>query len=90
MPTYVTTLLVTGPPEEVRAATNRHLEHLRRLRDQGRLRAAGRLADDEGFLEIFEAADRMDAERIARSSPLVEDGLGAWMLREWIEVDFED
>jgi uncharacterized protein YciI len=89
MPLYVTTILATGPREEVEAAAADHIEHLKRLRDQGRLRAAGRLAADEGFLEIFEAADRMDAENVARSSPLVEAGLGAWMLREWVEVEFD-
>ena len=88
MPLFVRTLLVTGPVEEVRAATERHVDHLRDLRDRGKLRAAGRLGDEDGFLEIFEAADRKQAEEVARSSPLVEDGLGAWMLRPWEEIAF--
>jgi len=80
MPLYVRTLLVTGPLEEVRTAVAGHVEHLRGLHFRGKLRAAGRLGNDDGFLEIFEA--------IARSSPLVEDGLGAWMLRPWDEIEF--
>jgi uncharacterized protein YciI len=44
------------------------------------------LLGDDGFLEIFEAKDRLEAEAIARSSPLVQEGLGTWMLREWVEV----
>ena len=87
MPLYARTLLVTGPPEEVEAAAERHREHLRALRAEGHLRVAGEFANGDGFLEVFEAADRMEAESIARSSPLVLDGLGTWMLREWVEID---
>ena len=83
---WVRTLLVTAAPAELEAARAGHVEHLRRLRADGRLRAAGELGDGEGFLEIFEAKDRLEAEAIARSSPLVEEGLGTWMLREWAEV----
>jgi uncharacterized protein YciI len=87
MPHFVRTILVTGPEDEVREAAAAHVEHLRGLRDRGKLRAAGRLGDDEGFLEIFEATDRKEAEEIARSSPLVEGGLGAWMVRRWKEIE---
>ncbi len=87
MPLYVRTLLVTGPPDEVAAAAEQHTAHLRALKDAGKLRAAGEFKNGDGFLEIFEAADLLEAESIARSSPLVEEGLGSWMLREWIEVE---
>jgi uncharacterized protein YciI len=87
MPHYVRTLLVTGPPEEVEAAAERHRVHVRTLRAEGHLHVAGEFPNGDGFLEIFEARDRVAAERIARSSPLVEEGLGSWMLREWIEID---
>ena len=40
-------------------------------------------------IEIFEARDRREAEEIARSSPIVEDGLGSWMLRRWTELDLD-
>lgn len=87
MPLYVRTLLVTGAPEDVEAAARGHREHLRRLRDEGRLRAAGEFRQGDGFLDIFEAKDLLEAEQTARSSPLVEEGLGAWMLREWTELE---
>ena len=87
MPLYVRTLLVTGPPDEVQGQQDGHLRHLRLLKQEGRLRAAGALERGDGYLEIFEAADRMEAESIARSSPLIEQGLGTWMLREWQELD---
>ena len=86
MPLYVRTLLLTGPQEEVQAASGKHLDHLRDLEARGKLRAAGSLGQGEGYLEIFEAGDLHEAEAIARSSPLVEGGLGSWMLREWQEL----
>jgi uncharacterized protein YciI len=87
MPLYVRTLLVTGPPEEVARAAEGHCEHLRELERAGRLRAAGNFTRGDGFLEIFEADDLLQAEGIAQASPLVAEGLGTWMLREWQELD---
>jgi uncharacterized protein YciI len=87
MPFYVRTLLVTGPSQDVEAALPGHHEHLRDLRTAGRLRAAGAFRQGDGFLDIFEAKDLVEAEQTARSSPLVEGGLGAWMVREWAEMD---
>ena len=89
MPLYATTLLVTGPPGEADAAWERHRAHLRELHAQGKLRAAGEFPNRDGFLQLFEATDLLEAERIARSSPLVEAGLGTWMLREWIELELD-
>ncbi len=89
MPLYARTLLVTGPQDEVRSAAGRHREQLEKLHAQGKLRVAGEFADGSGFLEIFEAADRVEAEQIARDSPLIEDGLGTWMIREWQEAKLD-
>ena len=87
MPLWVRTLLVTARAEEVEAAWPGHLEQLRELRRQGRLRAAGQFRDQQGTLEIFEAEDRLAAEKIARTSPLIDQGLATWMLSEWDELD---
>jgi hypothetical protein len=38
-------------------------------------------------VDLFDAEDLMEAERIARATPLVERGLAAWTLREWRELD---
>ena len=88
MPLWVRTLLVTAIPDDVVAASAGHREHLRMLHDEGKLRAAGEFRRGDGFLDIFEAKDLHEAEQIARSSPLVEEGLGTWMLREWTEIGF--
>jgi uncharacterized protein YciI len=87
MPLYSRLLLITGPLDEVHDAAARHVEHLRDLRAAGRLRAAGEYAHGDGFLDIFEAADRLEAEGVCRASPLVQDGLATWMLREWTELE---
>lgn len=86
MPLYARTLLVTGPPDQVRESAGKHREQLEELHARGKVRVAGEFTDGSGFLEIFEAVDRLEAEQIARSSPLIEDGLGTWMLREWRET----
>ena len=83
---WLRTLLVTTTPEELEPAAERHREHLVRLRESGKLRLAGELEHGDGFVEIFEAADRLEADAIGRSSPLVEEGLAAWTLREWFET----
>ena len=87
MPLYVRTLVLTAPLPDVEAGIAGHLAHLRALKAAGRLRAAGALGRRQGFLEIFEAKDLWEAEETARSSPLVADGLGAWTVREWEELE---
>jgi uncharacterized protein YciI len=86
MALYAMTLLVTGSPDEVGPAAEEYREQLRLLREAGRIRVAGELADGDGFLVIFEVADRLEAEQIARSCPLAEQGLATYMLREWTEI----
>lgn len=87
MATWARTLLITAVPEEAAPWMEAHLGHLRELRAAGRLRAAGSFTRGDGYLDLFEAADLLEAERITRESPLVERGLCAWTLREWKEVD---
>ena len=86
MPLWVRTVLVTAKPEDAAPALAAHLEHVQELRRNGKLHAAGAFTREDGFLEIFEAADLHEAEAIARASPLVAEGLAAWHLREWIPL----
>lgn len=87
MSLWVRTIVVTALPADAAAAIEAHRAHLGSLRRDGRLRAAGAFRDDAGFLDIFEAKDRLEAEAIARSSPIVEEGVGACTLREWREIE---
>jgi uncharacterized protein YciI len=86
MPLYVRTILITGPADDAEPVCRLHREHLMQLSREGRLRAAGQFNAGDGFLEIFEAEDLKDAQRIGESSPLISDGLATWMIREWTEL----
>ena len=86
MPLWARTILITGLSDDAADAAAEHERHLADLRARGKLRAAGRLGSADGYLEILEADDRLEAEALARSSPLIERGLCSWMLREWIEI----
>ena len=86
MPLFVRTILVTGSPGDVDPVRHDHLAHVTGLAAVGKIRAAGSFSRGDGYLEIFEAKDLYEAEEIARSSPLVEQGLGTWMVREWVEL----
>ncbi len=86
MRVWLRMVLITGPPGEVAALAPAHRDHVRRLRADGKLRVAGELGDGDGFVEIFEARDRREADAVARASPLVEAGLGSLILREWTDT----
>jgi uncharacterized protein YciI len=86
MTLWARTIVVTALPADAAPAIDRHVEHLRALRREGRLRVAGSFRQDDGFLDIFEAADLLEAEALARGSPLIEEGLCSWTLREWREL----
>lgn len=87
MPLWVRTILMTGPLKDSAAAAEGHREHLRALRAKGLLRVAGEIGKGDGFLEVFEAEDRREAERVAAESPLVSLGLSAWTLRPWQDAE---
>jgi uncharacterized protein YciI len=65
-------------PGEV-ALMARHLEHLRRLKEEGTVQFVGRAEDAPGQggygFVVIEAKDEMHAQRIARSDPAVTEGL---------------
>lgn len=85
MPLFLRLLMVCGPPDQVEAAAQGHADQVERLRGAGRVRVAGEFGNGDGYCEILEVEDRLEAERLTRASPLVERGLVSWLLREWIE-----
>lgn len=84
---WARTILITASGEGLEAAIEGHLGRLRDLRARNRLLFAGRLSQGDGFLEVYEAADRVEAEAVGRDTPLVEDGLATWMIRQWEPID---
>ena len=89
MPLFVRILLVTGPLDEVEAAAGKHREQVAELNARGKLRHAVVFKNGQGFLELFEAADLHEAEAITRASPLIEQGLGSWLLQESETMEFD-
>ena len=86
MPLYVRLLWITVHSDDARDAVEGHRQHVKQLRQEGRLFTAGEFAETDGFLEIFEAKDLHAADATLRDSPLVEQGLCSWQLREWHEA----
>jgi uncharacterized protein YciI len=86
MPLYVRTILITAPPASVAGPAEGHERQLSELKRRGKLHAAGRLGNGDGYLEIIAAADLLEADEIARASPLIELGLGSWTLRQWVPI----
>jgi uncharacterized protein YciI len=87
MALWLRIVLATAAPDEIAEAARLHREQVAELRRAGRLRIAGEIGDEDGFVEVFEAADRLAAEQIAEASPLVARGLATWMVRPWTERD---
>ncbi|WP_210527933.1 YciI family protein [Rubellimicrobium arenae] len=92
MPTFAYRLLppraafwATIEPGEV-ALMVRHLEHLRRLKEEGAVRFVGRAENgDYGFV-LIEADDQAHANRIATSDPAVSEGLMRLELHAFLVV----
>ena len=82
MPLYLRLLMVSGPPDEVATAAQGHAEQVDRLRAAGQLQLAGEFVNGDGFFDVLEVKDRLEAERLTREDPLVERGLTSWLLRE--------
>jgi len=86
MARYVRIVRITATPDVASEAIEGHRRQVESLKRDGRLHSAGAFRDGDGFIEVFEAADLLDADAVARASPLVHDGLAAWLVREWIDA----
>ncbi|NJP90677.1 hypothetical protein HCN51_14650 [Nonomuraea sp. FMUSA5-5] len=86
MARYVVHLAFDGDPRRL-AARPAHREHLRRLKEQGRLVTAGPWADDSGALHVYEVADEAELRDILRQDPYAAvDGSQVVLLREWTPI----
>lgn len=75
----------TIEPHEL-ALMVRHLEHLRRLKEEGTVRFVGRAENgDYGFV-LIEADNKIHANAIARSDPAVSEGLMRLELHPFVVV----
>lgn len=58
-----------------------HVEHLKRLQDQGRLVLCGPFEDYPGGMVVVAAEDKAEAVRIAESDPFIASGCKTYELR---------
>ncbi len=86
MPLYAVTIRVTAVPQEAFPALQAQEKLLLEMKSEGRIRMAGKLEQDEGFLAVFEAKDLLDAREIAEGFPLIREGLASWSLRAFDEL----
>ncbi|MEV0384453.1 YciI family protein [Nonomuraea sp. NPDC050643] len=86
MATYVLHLAFDGAPARM-AARPAHREHLRRLKEEGRLVTAGPWADDSGALHVYEVADEAELREILRADPYTAvNGYEIVLLKEWTPI----
>jgi uncharacterized protein YciI len=64
-----------------------HRDHLRALKEEGRLVMAGPWADDTGALHIYEVADEAELREILGRDPYTAvDGYEIAALKEWTQI----
>jgi uncharacterized protein YciI len=86
MARYVLQIAFDGDPRRL-AARPAHREHLRRLKEEGRLVTAGPWADDSGALHVYEVADEGELREILRSDPYTAvNGYEVVLLKEWTPI----
>jgi uncharacterized protein YciI len=68
--------MVTDPTEAERAVNARHFEYLKSIHESGRLRFAGRLAEDGGLgMVVVDVADDAQAHELMEGDPLISEAL---------------
>jgi uncharacterized protein YciI len=69
------------------AARPRHLDYLRRLRDEGKVVMGGPLSDTGRALVVYRVADEAEAQRLVADDPYTLEGVsGDATLHEWSVV----
>ncbi|MEO3889099.1 YciI family protein [Nonomuraea sp. B5E05] len=86
MARYVLHLAFDGDPRRL-AARPAHREHLRGLKEEGRLVTAGPWADDTGALHVYEVPGEEDLREILLRDPYTEvGGYEVVLLKEWTPI----
>ena len=85
--TYV--YLMTNQKPLSEALVKSHVEHLKALKEQGKLILCGPFEDYAGGMVIFSAEDRKEATEIANSDPFIASGCKTYEIRT-LELADED
>lgn len=70
--------------ESTRETVQRHIEHLRKLDQQGKLILCGPFTDCASGMVVVKADTKAEAENIAKSDPFVIEGVRAYEVRTWL------
>ncbi|WP_413574673.1 YciI family protein [Bdellovibrio sp. HCB290] len=62
----------------------RHVEHLRKLDAEGTLVLCGPFTDHAGGMVVVNAANKEEAEKIAKADPFVVEGVRTYEVRTWL------
>lgn len=70
--------------ETSKEVIQRHVEHLRKLDQQGKLVMCGPFADFPSGMVVVKAADKAEAEAIAKADPFVIEEVRTYAVRTWL------
>lgn len=70
--------------ETTRETIQRHVEHLRKLDQEGKLVLCGPFTDYASGMVVVTAGDKAEAEAIAKVDPFVVDGVRTYSVRTWL------
>jgi uncharacterized protein YciI len=77
--------------ELTKALLNRHADHLRRLKREGKLFLCGPFQDDDGAIQILVCSGRDEAINLVESDPFIKEGYYAsYEVHEWLEANEEN
>ncbi len=79
------TFQVERTPELIQA----HLDHLDRLRQEGKLLLSGPFADFTGGMYLLQNVTEAEAREIVAADPLIRSGYSSAQIRAW-DVAFEE
>ena len=68
----------------------RHVEHLRKLDDSGRLTICGPFSDYAGGMVVISAETKEEADEIFKSDPFISEGYKTYQLRTLESADREN
>ena len=80
MKAWARTIKVTAAGSGAMEALEQHRALQQTLRDQGILKEVWQFEQTQGFLEILETKDRIQAEALNEKSPLIHGGWCVWAL----------
>jgi uncharacterized protein len=75
----------TTSPEKMQEALPRHLEFLKKTRDQGNMWVTGPFTDGSGGMTIYQADSLEEATRLANEDPFVKEGVARIEIHEWYD-----